>query len=376
MRTAGRASTALIAAAMLLVGCAAPASGPTGTVADVGTTAAAPDAETATTTPAPERGPITIPGCDEMNPVAAELSAEAHQRIGDAGGELMPAGPIDLSRFEKWAGPSALTAMAAAEQVAGCIYPLHYEGAVLHWTAELPTADQRPLIDALRADPDIHERPIGDALTFNYAATPDGVHSNTNTTYLFVDDFWITVVDGIPPLGATTANVEPILAALRAENPWFDATTLPPGADPACLAITAPAALADAVPQLEPYELGTGSTHAWLVDHESVVNPAFRSFDPCADLTAIVTTVEGATVSSPAAVLLFHRGEYLGTATDEHYGFWPGVLQPSTGEVRVTYHWPKPGESNAEASGRSESVFSWDAATGSVVRTGELPPVP
>jgi len=52
-----------------------------------------------------------------------------------------------------------------------------------------------------------------------------------------------------------------------------------------------------------------------------------RSFDPssnynpCATLSAVIITVEGATGSSPDQALLFHNGNYVGTGTSKAYGF-------------------------------------------------------
>jgi LppP/LprE lipoprotein/Protein of unknown function (DUF2510) len=45
------------------------------------------------------------------------------------------------------------------------------------------------------------------------------------------------------------------------------------------------------------------------------------NYDPCADLSAVLITVEGATGSSPEQALMFHRGSYLGTGTLKDYAF-------------------------------------------------------
>jgi hypothetical protein len=49
--------------------------------------------------------------------------------------------------------------------------------------------------------------------------------------------------------------------------------------------------------------------------------PYGGNFNPCATLSTALVTVEGATGSSPNHALLFHYGEYLGTATWEPYPF-------------------------------------------------------
>ena len=49
--------------------------------------------------------------------------------------------------------------------------------------------------------------------------------------------------------------------------------------------------------------------------------PYGGNFNPCATLSTALVTVVGATGSSPDHALLFHYGEYLGTATWEPYPF-------------------------------------------------------
>jgi hypothetical protein len=45
------------------------------------------------------------------------------------------------------------------------------------------------------------------------------------------------------------------------------------------------------------------------------------NFDPCATLSTALVTIQGATGSSPDHALLFHNGEYVGTATPVPYPF-------------------------------------------------------
>ncbi|MFB2555658.1 LppP/LprE family lipoprotein [Herbiconiux liangxiaofengii] len=100
----------------------------------------------------------------------------------------------------------------------------------------------------------------------------------------------------------------------------------------------------------------------------------YSGYDPCAALSWTVVTLQYATVSSPNAVLLFHSGTYLGTATSTPYGFTPAVERLSDDSISVTYRFTQGTESNAEASGRATATFSWNAATGSVDMTGDVPP--
>lgn len=119
-----------------------------------------------------------------------------------------------------------------------------------------------------------------------------------------------------------------------------------------------------AIAQVEPYP---GLDRPW--------RPFDSNFDPCADLSWITVTLEGATASSPYHILLFHNGEYLGTATAKAYGFSPKVSRVDDSEIAVTYRWPKEGEGNAEASGTTQAGFRWDEGAQKVVMSGDVPPL-
>lgn len=97
-------------------------------------------------------------------------------------------------------------------------------------------------------------------------------------------------------------------------------------------------------------------------------------YDPCAELSPIVLTINGATGSSPYHIMLFHKGEYLGTATAEPQGFSPDVKQVDGKTLAVTYFYTKPGEANAERSGEAHATFTWDPAQEKVIMDGNLPP--
>lgn len=99
-------------------------------------------------------------------------------------------------------------------------------------------------------------------------------------------------------------------------------------------------------------------------------------YDGCAALSAVTVSVADATASSPVAVLLFHDGTYLGTATKLQYPFVPDVSRPSDDAVRVVYHFPQGQDSNADPTGRATATYTWDAAAGRVVMTGDVPPTP
>lgn len=99
-----------------------------------------------------------------------------------------------------------------------------------------------------------------------------------------------------------------------------------------------------------------------------------EGYDDCAALSYIVISIEGATASSPYQIMLFHNGQYLGTVTKKAFGFGPTVTRESDSLISVVFHWPKPGESNAERSGETYAQFAWDDQQGKVVMTGDAPP--
>jgi hypothetical protein len=103
-------------------------------------------------------------------------------------------------------------------------------------------------------------------------------------------------------------------------------------------------------------------------------NADTSGYEACAPLSWVTVSVELATGSSPVAILLFHDGRYLGTATKEQYGFVPDISRTDPSTIAVTYHYAKPDETTADASGRTNATFRWDDAAGRVVMTGQTPP--
>lgn len=97
-------------------------------------------------------------------------------------------------------------------------------------------------------------------------------------------------------------------------------------------------------------------------------------YDPCAALSWAIVTVQGGTPSSPYAILLFHDGAYVGTATKEPYPFGPEVSRTDDATLAVTYRYPEEGDANADPTGRTSATLTW--ADGAVSMTGDVPPTP
>lgn len=99
------------------------------------------------------------------------------------------------------------------------------------------------------------------------------------------------------------------------------------------------------------------------------------NYSPCSELSWI-TISEGpcCTAMQPTPILLFHHGEYVGTATSKEIGAMPKVSRVSENKIEVQYIYLKEGESNAQASGVATAYFTWDSNTHQVIQSGDLPP--
>ncbi|SBN64657.1 LppP/LprE lipoprotein [Curtobacterium sp. 9128] len=97
-------------------------------------------------------------------------------------------------------------------------------------------------------------------------------------------------------------------------------------------------------------------------------------YDSCAALAWSVVSVADGTPSSPNAILLFHDGKYLGTATKVQYPFEPTVTRKSDTSIAVTYRYAKQTDANANPSGTADATFTWDTAAGKVEMAGAVPP--
>lgn len=300
---------------------------------------------------------VVLPECDAMN-------ATAQQQYLDFGPELFaePAGETGPTAFTETVGPSALEAMTQAAQSRGCRWPVHSQGAVMQYVAELDQANQATLLAALRADSGIVESSLAGALTFGYEApAPHPAMNATAITYIFVGDVWITILDYAGNRDYRQAALDGVLAV----NPSLAATINDAGAAgaPSCASITAADALA---------RYGADVPGYWdLTGQFSDVS----GYDSCADLSWIILRQDPCcTRFAVSPVVFFHSGEYVPAATEARFALSSDnpVQRISGNEVAVTFAWP--GADFAGAANTATSTFVWDPATGTVTRSGELPP--
>ncbi|QCR44383.1 hypothetical protein C1N91_13520 [Curtobacterium sp. SGAir0471] len=171
------------------------------------------------------------------------------------------------------------------------------------------------------------------------------------------------------PTATVTRTVTPSPSASSAAGAAPATGSSAPTATPSCGPSDGAAAAAGPIADL-PLPAGLESAR-WDASHADT-----STYDGCAALSAVSVSVADATASSPVAILLFHDGSYLGTATKEQYPFVPQVTRESADAIRVEYRYPQGSDSNADPSGRATATYTWSDATGRVVMSGDVPPTP
>lgn len=190
----------------------------------------------------------------------------------------------------------------------------------------------------------------------------------------------LTVVVGAAALGLSGCSVIDEIMADDTEScgnafAMCVEPTLPPITEPSesadiCTGISADEALEIALEEMPPpFEDESMGDVVWSPD-----NADLDGYTECAPLSYLIVPIEQGTGSSPVQVVFFHGDDYAGTATEPSMGFWPAVEQLDEDTVAVTWRYPEEGDSNANPSGESTSVFNWNDESGEVERDGDLPP--
>lgn len=112
----------------------------------------------------------------------------------------------------------------------------------------------------------------------------------------------------------------------------------------------------------------SGAATGWIVD-----TTATESYDACLDLSWVVLPLSRGTGSSPYQIMLFHRGEYIGTPSLVSFGFYPRVARVSDDAIEVGYSWPDEGQPNAAARVQTVMTYRYNPDTGGVTATGQWP---
>lgn len=132
-------------------------------------------------------------------------------------------GPAQDQVFTYTAGPAAQDAMAKVVQVSGCSYPVGLEALATEWIAELPSDRQASLISALRADDDVTETALVDAVAFSYIVTTG---HGVSVTYVFVGDIWLVLFNVVTASDVMNdAMLQDLLQPIQDLNPSRDLYT-------------------------------------------------------------------------------------------------------------------------------------------------------
>ena len=133
-------------------------------------------------------------------------------------------------------------------------------------------------------------------------------------------------------------------------------------------------------------DLAADAAAAWAADrvplpsgYESLRWTAtdLSAYDPCADLSAIVFTLDGGYGESlPRQVALFHDGDYFGTPSNDAFRGTPTIARLGDGRLTITYPFTQAGESSSTATGRTTVTATWDESRWAATMTGEFPPNP
>ena len=194
---------------------------------------------------------------------------------------------------------------------------------------------------------------------------------------------------GTTPASSDEAGTSAEAAATAAQEPTAAQTEEGNASDDESARTRPPASASPETASAQPTEKCATMTGAEAISTWGPQVPTFRSesywqwdldgadtttYDACAALSWVVLEIPGNTASSPFQIMLFHHGQYIGTTASKPIGFPPKVVRLDDAAIQVAYTWPRDGESNAEASGRSISIFTWDDRTRSVTHSGEWPP--
>jgi hypothetical protein len=176
----------------------------------------------------------------------------------------------------------------------------------------------------------------------------------------------VAVDIGCPP--GSTATLDHFgRSGPEPDPPGTDSTTPPTGPPP---------------PTLPSSDCGVDTEAHAIVDHiDDVASPNVldgagwtyggeSNYDPCAALSYARLDVAGGTGSSPAQFMLFHDGEFVGTATECAFGL-TSVIGTTLDSITVEYRWPRAGDPNAAPSGLATMTYRWNGQA--VDAVGDLP---
>jgi hypothetical protein len=97
----------------------------------------------------------------------------------------------------------------------------------------------------------------------------------------------------------------------------------------------------------------------WPWEHNPRSFDPSSNYNPCATLSAVIITVQQATRSSPEQAMLFHDGNYVGTATSKAYGL-VSLNSGRTTDDTVVLNYKDPSSSAGDANPTVVTVrYQW-----------------
>ena len=73
--------------------------------------------------------------------------------------------------------------------------------------------------------------------------------------------------------------------------------------------------------------------------------------------------------------MVFHQGEYAGTATEQPYPYLTEVEQPEPGRLALHHAWAAPGDEGTQRTWSALATVEWDEEAGEILRGVEVPPM-
>ncbi len=165
---------------------------------------------------------------------------------------------------------------------------------------------------------------------------------------------WLMTKGSTPsasPAATTTQTTAPTASTSSAPGPTSEQSSSSSSAAPAACGPDEGAALSAALGQF-PVDPATG----WAWDS----HPLDSNYDPCAELSTILVTVQQATGDSPVQALMFHRGSFLGTGTTKAYGHTSLNRGVSTGDTVVLSYRTGQSCSACDDGTVSDVRYHWD----------------
>lgn len=149
----------------------------------------------------------------------------------------------------------------------------------------------------------------------------------------------------------STATATPTTVAQSLTTPSVVTPAPAPPVTVSCGVNLTAAAVADAVAGLPPEP---------LTSRPFGLGDVRGNYDPCATLSTALVFIQGATGGSPVQALMFHKGQYLATATSKAYGF-TSLNAALTTDTTVVMDYKTPGSCNACSDSTVTTVrYRWD----------------